>query len=134
LTASQSLRVADQPGTKNNAGEYEREEAIMTPSPTRPCREPEDVGETGEERLRRHVSAAYATATRGEDRLAGYVAALGLDECARSLAASSEPLSAIAAQAPAARVGREEGRSFEQVIRAWTLRTLCGAGIGRWVP
>jgi hypothetical protein len=81
--------------------------------------------ENGERRVRYHVLAAHAT-VQGEHQLAEYVAKLELSECARVLAASPIPLSILAARDPASRVGEDEDRDFEGVIRAWTLRVLSG--------
>lgn len=97
----------------------------MALSPRRIYREPGDESGGGEERLRYHVLAARAM-IKGEHQLAEYVARLNLDECARILAASPIPLSTLAARDPASRVGGEEDRAFEEVIRAWTLRVLSG--------
>lgn len=97
----------------------------MALSPRRLYREPGDEGGGGEERLRYHVLAAHAM-IKGEHQLAEYVARLELGECARILAASPMPLSTLAARDPASRVGGEEDRGFEEVIRAWTLRVLSG--------
>ncbi len=88
----------------------------MTLSQTRPYRVPGEEGGGGEERLRYHVLAAHAL-VRGEHQLA---------KCVRILVASPIPLSVLAARDPASRVGEDENRSFEKVIRAWTLRILSG--------
>jgi len=103
----------------------------MTRSPTRPRREQKDAGETAEERLRRHVLAAHVGA-EGEGGVAQYVAGLEVGECARILVASPIPLSILAGGDPSARVDADKGRSFEEVIRAWTLRVLYRAEAGRW--
>jgi len=91
--------------------------------PRRLYSEPGERNEKDGGRLRYHVLAAHAM-IGGEDRLAGYVARLEVGECARILAASPLPLSELAAGGAASRVGADEGRGFDEVIRAWTLRVL----------
>lgn len=95
----------------------------MALSPTRLYREPGDEDAGGEERLRYHVLAAHVL-IKSEHQLAEYVARLDLGECARILGTS--PLPALTARDPVSRVGRDESRSFEGLIRAWTLRVLSG--------
>jgi hypothetical protein len=97
----------------------------MALPPTRLYRVPGEEGGGGEERLRYHVLAAHAM-VRGEHQPAECAARLDLGECAKILAASQIPLSALAARDPASRVGGDENRGFEEVIRAWTLRILSG--------
>ncbi len=95
-------------------------------SAARLYREPGNEDGGGDERLRYHVPAAHAM-IKGEHQLAEYAAMLDLDECARILAASPIPLSALVARDPASRVSSQEDRGgFEEVIRAWTLRVLSG--------
>lgn len=101
----------------------------MTLSPRRLYREPGDESGGGEERLRYHILAAH-TMIKGEHQLAEYVAKLELGECARILAASPIPLSTLAARDQASRVDGDEDRSFEEVIRSWTLRVLSGIEAG----
>ncbi len=91
--------------------------------PSRLYLEPGERSEGGGGRLRYHVLAAQAM-IGGEEPLAGYVARLEASECARILAASPLPLSALAAGDAESRVGADEGRGFDEVIRAWTLRVL----------
>ena len=74
----------------------------------------------------RGVQEAYA-ALRGEHQIAEYVAALEIGECARILASDPEGLPRLAALRDECRVAREESRTFEQVIRTWTLEVLSGA-------
>ena len=79
----------------------------------------------GEELIRHHLRGARES-VRGEQQLAEYVARLDLGECARILGASPTGLPALAALRDECRVGRDEGRSFEEVIRTWTLQVLSG--------
>jgi hypothetical protein len=60
----------------------------------------------------------------GERGLAGYVEGMTLAECAEVLAAHPEILCILAALRSDCRVGSAEARSFEEVIRTWTLNTL----------
>lgn len=73
-----------------------------------------------------HIRQAHAT-VKGEHQLAEYVATLGLGQCARILATSPVGLPSFAAQSPQCRVEEDEGRGFEEVIRAWTLHVLSRA-------
>ena len=73
----------------------------------------------------RHVRKAQET-VRGENQLAEYVARLEITECARILASSPIELPPIAALRDECRVGPDEKRSFEEVIKAWTLEVLSG--------
>ena len=91
-------------------------------SPRRIYREPGAEGE-GKERVGYHLLAAR-TLVRGEDGLAEYVAKLDLGECARILASSPILLSTLAERNPASRVGADEDRGFEEVVRYWTLWVL----------
>jgi hypothetical protein len=72
-----------------------------------------------------HVRKAQET-IKGENQLAEYVWQLEIAECARILAASPIALPSLAALRDECRVGPEEKRSFEEVIRAWTLEVLSG--------
>jgi hypothetical protein len=72
-----------------------------------------------------HIRMAHET-LGGEHQLAQYVAGLGIEECARILAQSTTGLSILAALRDECRVGTEEKRSFEEVIRIWTLEVLSG--------
>jgi hypothetical protein len=75
--------------------------------------------------LERHLREAHGS-FRGERQLADYVARLDLGECARILAASPTSLASLAALREECRVGVDEKRSFEEVIRTWTLQVLSG--------
>ena len=81
--------------------------------------------EAGEALIGRHIREARES-SRGELQLAGYVAGLDLGECARILAASPTSLATLAALRDECRVGADERRSLEEVIRIWTLHTLSG--------
>jgi len=59
-------------------------------------------------------------------QLAEYLAWLEIAVCARILAASLIELPSLAALREQCRVGPEEERSFEEVIKAWTLEVLSG--------
>ena len=63
---------------------------------------------------------------RGERQLADYVAQLDLGECARILEASPTSLASLAALREECRVEAGERRSFEEVIRTWTMHVLSG--------
>jgi hypothetical protein len=73
----------------------------------------------------RHIREARKS-SRGELQLAGYVAGLDLGECARILAASPTSLATLAALRDECRVEADERRTFEEVIRTWTLHVLSG--------
>jgi hypothetical protein len=73
----------------------------------------------------RHLRKAWET-TKGEHQLAEYVARLEISECAKILAASPIELASLAALRDQCRVGPEEERSFEEVIKTWTLEVLSG--------
>ncbi len=73
----------------------------------------------------RHLGQAHES-SRGEGQLAVYVARLDLAECARILEASPTSLTSLAALREECRVEAGERRSFEQVIRTWTLHVLSG--------
>ena len=72
-----------------------------------------------------HIRKAQTT-LKGENQLAEYVAQLEIAECASILAASPISLPLLAARRDECRVGPDEERSFEEVIRAWTLEVLSG--------
>jgi hypothetical protein len=72
-----------------------------------------------------HIRMAHETLS-GEHQLAHYVAGLRIEECAAILAQSTTGLSILAARRDECRVGPEERRSFEDVIRIWTLEVLSG--------
>jgi hypothetical protein len=73
----------------------------------------------------RHLREAHES-SRGERQLTDYVARLDLEECARILEASPTSLASLAALRNECRVEADEKRSFEQVIRTWTLHVLSG--------
>ncbi len=72
-----------------------------------------------------HIREAETT-MKGEHQLPAYVAQLDLSECARILEASPIGLPLLAARRGECRVGKDEERSFEEVIRTWTLHVLSG--------
>ena len=84
--------------------------------------------ETGTDRreIWRGVREAHA-GIRGEHQIAEYVAALEIGECARILASDPEGLPRLAALRDECRVGQNEARTFERVIRTWTAAVLSGA-------
>ena len=82
--------------------------------------------ETDRSEIWRHVKEAHA-GIRGEHQIAEYVAALEIGECAKILASDPEGLPRLAALRDECRVGRNEARSFERVIRTWTMEVLSGA-------
>ena len=73
----------------------------------------------------RHLREAHE-GSRGEGQLADYVARLDLRGCARILEASPTSLASLAALRDECRVEADEKRSFEEVIRVWTLHVLSG--------
>jgi hypothetical protein len=73
----------------------------------------------------RHIRKARET-IQGENQLIEYVARLEIAECAKILAASPIELSSLAALRDECRVGPQEKRSFEEVIKVWTLEVLSG--------
>lgn len=81
--------------------------------------------EPHEEAVGRHLLEAHAV-LKGEHQIAEYVARLELGECARILAARPDDLGRLAALRDECRVGPRETRSFEDVIRTWTLQVLSG--------
>lgn len=81
-----------------------------------------------EDLVRWHLSKAHSL--KGEHQLAEYVAYLDLAECAEILASSPRNLSYLATHRDECRVGPDERRSFEQVIRTWTLSVLSGVEAG----
>ena len=100
----------------------------MTPSsvPQDPRKGAMDAKGSNRSLLWQHLRRAQET-VKGESQLAEYVARLDLGECARILAASPEDLPFLAAHRDECRVGPDETRSFEEVIRVWTLSVLSGA-------
>src|SRR3712207_6806339 len=83
------------------------------------------VGESGEHTIGRHVRTAHAT-IRGEHQLTQYVAQLDIEECVKILAVSPVGLPLLAARRDECRVGPDDKRSFEEVIRTWTELVLSG--------
>ena len=81
--------------------------------------------EAGERVIEWHLREAHES-SRGEGQLADYVARLDLGECARILEASPTTLASLAALRDECRVEAGEKRSFEEVIRVWTLHVLSG--------
>ena len=81
--------------------------------------------EVEEQLIARHLREAHES-FRGEDQLADYVARLDLGECARILGSSPTSLASLAALREECRVEVDEKRSFEEVIRTWTLHVLSG--------
>lgn len=73
-----------------------------------------------------HIQRAHRT-IRGEHQLSRYVAQLGLNECVEILSVSNIGLAFLASRHPECRVLPDEKRSFEDVIRAWTLYVLSGS-------
>ena len=84
-----------------------------------------DVKATDQRLVWQHIRKAQET-IKGENQLAEYVARLEIAECARILAASPIKLPSLAALRDECRVGPAETRSFEEVIRVWTLEVLSG--------
>ena len=80
---------------------------------------------SGERLIARHIREAHE-GNKGERQLPQYVARLDLGECARILEASPTSLASLAARRDECRVGASEERSFEEVIRTWTLHVLSG--------
>lgn len=85
---------------------------------------PGDPG-AGERLICRHLREAHK-GVKGERQLPEYVARLDLGECARILEASPTSLASLAALRDECRVEADEKRSFEEVIRTWTLQVLSG--------
>jgi hypothetical protein len=81
--------------------------------------------EAGERLIGSHLRAAHER-FQGERQLAQYVARLDLGECARILEVSPTSLASLAALRDECRVEADEKRSFEEVIRTWTLQVLSG--------
>ncbi len=79
----------------------------------------------GERLIARHLREAHES-FQGERQLTEYVARLDLGECARILGASPTSLASLAALRDECRVEVDEKRSFEEVIRVWTLHVLSG--------
>ena len=88
-----------------------------------------DIESDGASVLARYVPGTHAT-VKGEHQLSEHVARLGPDECTEIMAASPEGLPYLAARRDECRVGQEEQRSFEGVIRTWTLVELSGLDAG----
>jgi hypothetical protein len=84
-----------------------------------------DGREPNDEIIERHLREAHES-FKGERQLADYVAGLDLGECVRILAASPTSLASLAALRDECRVEADERRSFEEVIRTWTLHVLSG--------
>jgi hypothetical protein len=82
--------------------------------------------ETSERIIGEHIRMAHAT-FKGEHQIAEYAARLEIAECARILAVAPEALPPLAARRDECRVGADEKRSFEEVIRTWTEFVLSGA-------
>ena len=76
-----------------------------------------------------HLKEAHES-FHGEHQLADYVSRLDLEECARILQASPTNLASLAALRDECRVEADEKRSFEEVIRTWTLQVLSGLESG----
>jgi hypothetical protein len=81
-----------------------------------------------EDLVRLHLLKAHSL--KGEHQLAEYVADLDLAECAEILASSPRSLSFLASHRDECRVGPDERRSFEMVIRTWTISVLSGVEAG----
>ena len=90
---------------------------------TRIAEEREDPSKPDGRFIWRHVREAQET-IKGENQLAEYVARLEIAECARILVASPIELPSLAALRDECRVGPEEKRCFEEVIKTWTLYVL----------
>ena len=82
--------------------------------------------EAGERLIGHHLREAHKD-IEGERQLPEYVARLELGECVRILEASPVDLPSLAARRDECRVEAGEERSFEEVIRTWTLHVLSGA-------
>jgi hypothetical protein len=81
--------------------------------------------EAGKQLIARHLREAHEH-FRGERQLADYVLRLDLGECVRILEASPTGLASLAVLREECRVEADEKRSFEEVIRTWTLHVLSG--------
>jgi hypothetical protein len=77
----------------------------------------------------RHVRMAHTT-VKGEHQLAEYVARLEIAECARSFATNPDGLPLLAARRDECRVGADDERSCEEVIRTRTELVLSGVESG----
>lgn len=75
----------------------------------------------GENSVGEHLRRAHG-AFRLERQLAGFVVGLEIEDCARILTEGPIGLPVLADL----RVGADERRSFEEVIRVWTLGVLSG--------
>lgn len=78
--------------------------------------------------VREHLLRAHGL--KGEHQLAEYVANLDLAECVEILATSPRGLPFLASHRDECRVGPDERRSFEEVIRTWTASVLSGVEAG----
>jgi hypothetical protein len=88
-----------------------------------------DRGGANERTIGEHIRMAHAT-FKGEHQIAEYVARLEIEECVRILAVAPEGLPQLAALRDECRVGADERRSFEEVIRTWTEFVLSGVESG----
>jgi hypothetical protein len=93
---------------------------------SKPGRDRESESRTGEREAWRHVQKAHKTG-KGEHQISEYVAGLGIGECAKILAFEPEGLPRLATLRDECRVRRNEERTFEEVIRTWTVAVLSGA-------
>jgi hypothetical protein len=75
-------------------------------------------------RWRTVTHSRSADDNRGEGLAARYVARLELAGCAKILAVSPIWLPSLTSKRDECRVGKDEKRSFEGVIRIWTLHVL----------
>ena len=87
------------------------------------------VEEPNERVIGEHIRMAHAT-FKGEHQIAEYVARLEIEECVRILAVAPEGLPLLATLRDECRVGADERRSFEDVIRTWTEFVLSGVESG----
>ncbi|MGB3632754.1 MAG: hypothetical protein WA982_01805 [Rubrobacteraceae bacterium] len=87
------------------------------------------VKDTDKHLVGSHILKAHRT-VRGEHQLAEYVAQLSLGECGEILSAADMDLASLAARHPECRVLSDEKRTFEEVIRIWTLYVLSGVEDG----
>ena len=84
-----------------------------------------EANKPGEGNVRWHTREAQTIIER-EDQLPRYVARLELAECAKILAVSPVWLPSLTSKRDECRVEKDEKRSFEGVIRIWTLPVLSG--------
>jgi hypothetical protein len=85
----------------------------------------EALAEPGGNSVGEHVRRAHDTFRR-EHQPAEYVTRLEIEDCARILAESQIGLPVLADLRYGCRVGAGERRSFEEMIRVWTLSVLFG--------